>query len=203
MCKPKGFTLAEILVVIGVLSIVGVLVLTIFTRSLRGSNKSQILASIKQNGQSVLENMDKLIRSSDNVACVSSDTLAVVKNGEYTRFRFLPPNINNPAKGSCLSTNGCITADKVIQPPPPAPESDLRLFINNLCIGPSQSPQILTDTNPQTGVSLENGSFSRSQQPGSKDVVTIKFNLLPGKKAPQAVAGQIDAVTFETTIQLR
>ena len=81
----KGFTLVEILVVIAILSVLGVLILTIFTRTLRGSNKSQIIGKIKQNGQSVLEQMDKTVRNSDKVVCVISSNLVVVKNGIYTR----------------------------------------------------------------------------------------------------------------------
>lgn len=199
----KGFTLVEILVVIAVLSIVGVIVLTIFTQTLRGSNKSQIIGIIKQNGQSVLENMDKTIRGADNVVCptiTTVKTLVVVKNGEYTRFRFFDPIAG--------STNGQIQQDFPVQPQPPAPKSDIDLFLANVCTDPMGTDsllpvQVLTDTNPKTGVSIENGLFTRNRLAGFTDQVTIEFNLKPGVETPQAVAGSIDAVTFRTTIQLR
>src|SRR5687767_3480485 len=108
MKKNRGFTLVELLVVIGVLSIFGVLILNIFTRTLRGSNKSQILSVMKQNGQLSLEIIDKTVRGSDRVICTTSNTLVVVKNGSYTRFRFLRPNNADSTLGTCNSNNGCI-----------------------------------------------------------------------------------------------
>lgn len=192
----KGFTLVELLVVIAILAIAGGLVVAIFTSSLRGSNKSQIVSNIKQNGQSVLENMDKTIRNADAVVCLSSSgsTLVIVQNGAFTRYRFTVPT---------SMANGFIEQDNPLQPTPPALEADITLFTDNVCSDPVPGANILTDTDPQTGVSAENGLFTRSKQAGSKDSVTIKFDLSPGISAPQAVAGQIDPVVFQTTVQLR
>lgn len=210
----KGFTLAEMIVVMAVLAVVGTVVLTIFIRTLRGANKAQILSAIKQNGQSILETMDKNIRNSDNIVCpfytsptqmtVDSHTITIVKNGIYTRYRFIPPDDKTPLLGRCHSKNGCIISDSPVLPTPsPLPSDIIKTFTSGLCETTFESPQILTDTNPQTGVSVVSGSFTRSRQAGFRDIVTIKFDLVPGVKAPQVVAGQIDAVTFQTTIELR
>lgn len=188
----KGFTLLEILVVIGVLSVIGVIVVTIFTRTLKGNNRAQLVGAIKQNGQAVLENMSQIIRNADNVVCVVPDTIVVVQSGQYTRYKFI---------SSTTTANGYIKEDFPTQPT----DKDLKVFIDGLC-APNDtpaSPQILTDTNPQTGVSIENGLFTKTGQSGSKDAVTVKFDLLPGKTAPAAVVSSLDAVNFQTTIQLR
>ena len=205
----QGFTLVELLVVIAILAIAVTFILTIFTSSLRGSNKSQIVSTIKQNGQSVLETMDKNVRNSDNVVCpsitppattASSTNLVVVSKGTYTRYRFIAPSPPvNP------TVNGLIQQDN------PAKQTVLGIeetdpeFINRVCTltDPMQGVNILTDTNPQTGVSAVNGLFTRSRQAGSRDSVTIRFDLSPGISAPAVIAGQIDPVTFQTTIQLR
>lgn len=207
----SGFTLVELLVVIAVLSLLGVLVLTIFTSSLRGSNKSQILLSIKQNGQSVLETMDKTIRNADNVVCpsiippatsASSNNLVIVSKGTYTRYRFMSPT---------AADNGLIKRDnptKQIDPDTQKEETDPK-FVLRVCNpnDPMSSPVILTDTKPDSGVSIEpNPSqdlFKRNRSFGFKDQVTIKFVVNPGVRAPAVVTGQIDPVTFQTTIQLR
>ena len=206
MIKKKGFTLVEMLVVISVLSVIGVLILIIFQRTLRGANKSQILSSIKQNGQAVLEMMDKTIRNAENVVCpaipsgstlASSTGLVIERAGQYTRYRFV---------AATTSVNGQIKQDgPTKQKVGDRDETDTE-FINRICnIADPLSSQalILTDTNLQTGVSLENGSFIRNRQFGFRDVVSIQFDLRPGQGAPQAVAGQIDPVTFQTTVQLR
>src|SRR3989338_7593499 len=115
----KGFTLVEMLVVIAILSVVGILILTIFTRTLKGTNKSQIISSIKQNGQSVLETMTSSVRGADNVVCpfvippettALSETLLMVSKGIYNRYRFNP----EPENGS---SNGYINQDNPVKQP--------------------------------------------------------------------------------------
>ncbi len=197
--SKKGFTLAEILVVIAVISILGLLIVTIFSRTLRGTNKSQIISAIKQNGQAVLETMDKTIRGADNLVCISNDpdnTIVVIKGGKYTRFRFQV----YPDK----TRNGIVFQDN---PVAGLNDSDPKLFLKNKICNP-QDPmsvtQTLTDNNSQTGVNLISGSFKKSDpQPGFKDIVSIQFVLGPGVDAAKAVAGQIDEVSFQTSIELR
>lgn len=215
MKAEKGFTIAEILVVIAIVAIVGTIMVAIFTSTLRGSNKSQIFSVIKQNGQAVLEEMDRTIRGSDNVICVSSivpNTVVVEKNGIYTRYRIArATDTIETAPISCLNasgtqSNGCIAWDN------PTKQRDQNnvletdtLFIYRICEPTStmSSANILTDTNTSSGVAVQNGLFSRDKQIGFKDVVSIEFSLGPGIAANSAIAGQIDPVLFQTTIQLR
>ncbi len=199
----SGFTLVEMLVVISVLSVAGMLILTVFTNSLRGSNKSQIIGVIKQNGQAVLETMDKTIRDADNLVCVSNDTLVSIKDGNYTRYKFITTNKTT----YCGSENGCVVRDFPVQPST-GDKTQIRLFLATICTEQSgtdsSTPEVLTDTNKQTGVSIIDGLFTRPDpQPGFKDVVSIKFKAKPGVGAPAALSGQIDDVEFQTTIQLR
>lgn len=215
----KGFTLVEMLVVMSVLSIVSVLILNIFTKTLRGGNKTQIIGAIKQNGQSVLEIMDKTVRNSDSVICpgftsstddtATSDTLVVIKDGVYTRFKLSVPD----------NTNRKFQQDFPVQPETETEtenKNQIKKFLEeNICTDPigadSVTPQTITDTDPLSGVSVDcvasnciaNPIFTRYRAVGFKDQVTIKFDLKNGVGVPQAVAGQIDAVTFQTTIGLR
>ncbi|MCR4305670.1 MAG: type II secretion system GspH family protein [Candidatus Daviesbacteria bacterium] len=191
----RGFTLVEILVVMAIMAIVGTVLVAIFTNTLRGSNKSQILAAIKQNGQAVLDNIDKAMRDADGVVCPklddSSNTLVLVKNGRYTRFRFIP---------SLPGGNGYVQQDS------PAPGNDINAFLKTVCTDPSsEGTIILTDTNLRSGVSAnwDTGPFTSNREPGFKDSVTVSFKLGPGAGIPPAVANQIDSVVFQTTIQLR
>mgnify|MGYP001565296663 CR=1 FL=1 len=208
----KGFTLVEILVVIAVLSVVGVIITTIFIRNLRGSNKAQIISSIKQNGQIVLENMDKTVRNADNLVCISSNadntvyTMIVEKSGLYIRYRIAPLQ-NSTMPDICL-VNGCIAYDNPTKQTDPATvkEETGPVFIDRVCVVNALMKQatVLTDTNAQTGVQVKSGSFTEpDKKAGFKRIVKINLVLGPGVQAPPAVAGQIDPVTFETTVQLR
>lgn len=225
--KVTGFTLVEMLVVLAVLSIVGTLILTIFTRTLKGSNKAQIIGSIKQNGQLILETMDKTIRNADHLICVcpSSDycpptmvrpeggviksNLVVVKDGIYTRFDFIIPS---------SSSNGFVEWASFQLPDthPDGTEENLYVaqFDQVACINPMRdlitnsnvvnNVSQLTDTNTQTGVSVTDLTFTEeSHKAGYKDVINVSLTLAPGVGAPASIAGQIDPVAFQTTIQLR
>lgn len=202
----SGFTLAEILVVIAILAVFGAVIVGIFSNTLKGSSKSQIMAVIKQNGQAVLENMDKTIRGSDNVVCItlSGATIIVVGNdGIYTRYRFVIQS---------GSLNGYILQDKPFQQvPDPTKPTELETdaaFAARVCSDTDimdQTTQVatLTDTNTQSGVSVKSGLFAKPPQPGFKDSITISFILESGTGVTKAVASQVDPVTFQTTIQLR
>lgn len=212
MKKVKGFTLIEMLVVIAIVSILGVLLLTIFTRSLKGSNKSQIIGAIKQNAQAVLENMDKTIRNSDNVVCYSNlsnpgPTIVTIKDGCYTRYRFIAPSpIPNPTQnGQIQQDNPQLDPDSpcVVAVSPAPPPQDVNTFVISVCNDPMINPTILTDTNTQKGVSVKSAIFGKNPSAGFKDSVTIQFEVGAGEKAPSAVVGQIDTINFQTTIQLR
>lgn len=233
----NAFTLIELLVVIAVLAFLGAIILVVFTNSLRGNNKAQIIALIKQNGQASLETMDKTIRNADRVVCptfasptdttVYSNTIVTVNQGTYTMYRAVAPRVagdTSTNNRSCMTdadttkpTNGCIIRDTPLlpssQPQGADPNLYIRDFENTVCLNPLTSPQILTDTNPQTGVSIQcmgndctipaNQVFKRDRSTGFKDKVTIQFLANPGVGAPAALSGQIDAVTFQTTVELR
>lgn len=198
----RGFTLVEILVSISILAIIGVLILNVFSGALRGGNKAQIVLAIKQNGQSILESMDKNIRGADGVVCINSQSgnkiLVIVKNGIYTRYKFVDPapaingqiQQDNPAKAA----NGS--------------EGNVNDFINRVCnsgdlLGLQSPIATLTDTNTKSGVSIQNGSFTRNEQAGFKDVITVKFDIAQGVGVAEGTSSVIDPVHFETTIQLR
>ena len=68
----KGFTLIEILVVIGLLGIIVAVGSNMFFTTLKSSTKSKILTVVKQNGDYTLTIMERLIRDSEKVI-VNSD----------------------------------------------------------------------------------------------------------------------------------
>lgn len=197
-----GFTLAEIMIVIAITAVVGTILVAIFANTLRGSNKSQIISAMKQNGQAVMDNMEKAVRNADSVVCpiiippstsAQSNILVVGKDNVYTRFKFVPMS---------GSSNGLIQQDTKV----PAVGDKINVFRANVCTDPWTvgNYNTLTDTSSQSGVSVVAGSlFTRYQSAGFKDSVNIKFILKPGVQAPVVITGQIDPMTFQTTVHLR
>lgn len=213
--SSNGFTIAEILVVMAIVAVVGTIMVVVFTNTLRGSNKSQMISAIKQNGQAVLDNMDKTIRNADDLVCFPisppGNTIVVVQNGIYTRYRIVFPD--TVCADLVTETDGCIVQDhptKQTDPNTLQLETD-PVFRNNVCSssdpmprsGSSDHANILTDTNLRTGVKIDSGSFTASKPGGYQAVISINFVLKPGVEAPESIAGQVDPITFQTSVGLR
>lgn len=194
--KNKGFTLVELLVVISISGVVMVILSQIFFSSLRGNNKAQVLAIIKQNGQNVIDTFDKNIRNADNVVCVSNTgrTLVIVKNGTYTRYSFIYGN---------QTSNGDIWQDN---PTPELSEKNPNDFVNRVCgidmdKQPADSSHIID--NLASGVFVTSGNFTRDLAVGFKEIVNITFELQPSIESAKKILGIIDPVKFDTSVGLR
>jgi prepilin-type N-terminal cleavage/methylation domain-containing protein len=202
MSAQRGFSLIETLVVIGVLAVVGYIMTGLLTNTLKGGNKTELIGTIKQNGERALGVMSDTIRSSDNVVCVgqytgANDTVVISKGGIYTLFRFVPQVSN--------TTNGYILEDTPAAPADPSQ-------VANLCTQASSAQAVkLTDNNPTTGVSIQNGPCgsppaltSFQLNPGVKSVVAINFCLVPAVGAGLGAQNQVGGlINFRTSVSLR
>lgn len=179
----NAFTLVELLVVLTIVSTLSVIFVEVFFRNLRGGSKTQIVGVLKQNGQTAMEVMDKIIRTSDKVICPLAnsqlDTLVVQKEGQYIRFKFNPPTSSPPA-------NGFISQDSVGD-----------------CTSPLSSSTSLTNTNSTNGASVLSGSFSLNSSPGYKNLVTISFQIGPAVNIPKTLTDTAEPIRFNTTVELR
>ena len=73
LSTPKGFTLIELLVVIAVLVFVGVFIGAILFSSLRGTNKTNTLTVVRQNGSFAVSQVTKTLRNAKSFEGVSID----------------------------------------------------------------------------------------------------------------------------------
>jgi len=73
--QSNGFTLIEILVVVGLLAVIAVIGSNMFFTTLRSSGKSKNLTAVKQNGDYALAVMERLIRDSEKVITNSDGLL--------------------------------------------------------------------------------------------------------------------------------
>lgn len=76
--KINGFTLIEILVVLGLLVVASVIGANMFFTTFRSSAKTKALTVVKQNGDYALSIMERLIRDSQEVITNSDDSLCAV-----------------------------------------------------------------------------------------------------------------------------
>ena len=183
------------MVVIGVLAIIGVIMADILKGTIKSNIKTELTGTIKDNGDKALNTMDSTIQFADRVVCVNTydassfnDTIVVVKNGKYTRFRFVKPKAGK---------NGYLQQEVFTL-------SDPTQATTALCTQNATSPVIITDTDPVSGVSLVVGSFQDNPNPGFKDVVNISFSLAPAVNIGTGAQNQVGGnVNFATSVELR
>jgi len=110
----KGFTLIELLVVAGVFVSVSTIILSIFVISLRGSRKSELLLTMKQNGNFAMSQMVKQIRYAKSIdtpaSCVpsvsqSSITITSLDNGQTTFSCQVSPSTLASNSAALMDTN--------------------------------------------------------------------------------------------------
>ncbi len=208
LVNNKGFTLAEILVVLGVLAVMLILLTEIFFSSIRGGNKTQIIGSLNENGRAIIDMIDKNVKNADEILCPvfyrtnstnseESAVLVTVKDGVYTRYKIVLPTATE--NGKIVRDNPTLEGQSQTVP-------NRNNFIQQICnerdiVG--DNPVAISDTNTTSGVSVANGSFTRIKSAGLKDSVTINIDLLPGVNSPEKIPGRIDVVNFTTTIGVR
>jgi len=89
--KKNGFTLIEIMIVVGILGIIAVVGSGAFFSILRGSTKTKTLQMVKQNGDYALSVMERMIRNARELADPSESSIVssiTIKNpdGGITTF---------------------------------------------------------------------------------------------------------------------
>lgn len=74
VCPPRrGFTILELLVVAGVLSIITAVISQVLFTTIRSNTKSEIIKEVKQNGDIAIENMARMIQNAKSITAVYCD----------------------------------------------------------------------------------------------------------------------------------
>jgi prepilin-type N-terminal cleavage/methylation domain-containing protein len=204
----KGFSLIEVLVTVTILTIIGVAITTIVTRSFQGNSKTELIGNVKQNGQAALAIIEKDIRESDTVVCPTTGTglvltLLTKTDGQYIRFSMVP---------QAGATNGVIYKEIFnFQSLPTASDNLCDLSIIALNYQSPTSPAVsLLDSTSKSAISLKNISgvgFTVVKNPGFKDTVKVQFDLGGSTKSlnsfSDSIGGSTNSVKFQTTVQIR
>ena len=109
----SGFTLLELLVVIGIISLLGVITADIFSNVTRSYNKAEIINRIQRSGNTVLAQMTEEIRNARRVVFPtpgSSGSSLTIKDfsGNSAIFSFVPPDADD---NGFVSRNGVLISD--------------------------------------------------------------------------------------------
>ncbi|NIT04033.1 prepilin-type N-terminal cleavage/methylation domain-containing protein [Candidatus Saccharibacteria bacterium] len=89
--KRVGFTLLELLVVVGLIGIIGAIAADIFVNVSRSYNKANIIAEVERNGNIALSQMVGEIRNARSATSPDAQTLDIVNaSGVNVTFSFTP-----------------------------------------------------------------------------------------------------------------
>ncbi len=181
-----GFTLIEFVVVLGILGFLLGSIMLFLNSTLRGANQTNITQEVKQNGQSVLDSLDKQIRGANDANGLGS--------APFTTIVLTRPN-DDPLYIKCL--------------PATATQND-RIGAVALATGtPSDSNYIsISNDDRVKGIEITDCSFSVTSKSASSQVfqnpavVSVQFTASQGLDAPTR-ADFMASAHFETTISLR
>ncbi len=184
----QGFTLIELLIVVSILGLLGLMVSATLTNVFRSQAKVNTIAQVKQNGQTAMDQIERLARFSDKVICggsgIFTDRVVLSKQGTYIRLTYIAPS---------ATANGYIAYDYPDQ-----------LSTVDPCTQPQLSPIVITNTDPTKGISISSAVFTKSSLPGFKDALSIQIFANTGVKAVGLSENILkNPIEFKTTIELR
>ncbi len=191
----SGFTLVELLVVLGILTLTVGSSLLFLTSVLKGTNQANIISEAKQNGQSTLDSLDRQIRNATNAQ-------AMISGGT--------PPLNLPAgasSGVALTISGNQSLYIVCFNSVAGTSNG---WIGTASLAPGTSPS-LSDFKAVTNIDTISGAdvsscniavTSFSVGAISPPIVAINFTMNQGINAPSRKDFLANS-KFQTTISLR
>lgn len=85
--RKTGFTLIEILIVLGIFGVIAIIGVNMFFAILKGSAKTRILTEVKQNGNYALGVMERMVRNARNLESYTGNSITIVNlDGGKTTF---------------------------------------------------------------------------------------------------------------------
>lgn len=87
--RAKGFTLIELLISMVIIMLIGSVILTIFSSTLRGTDRAQSIITLRQKGNYALSQMVKSIRFAEDISNISacssnpSSQLQIVSSSDH------------------------------------------------------------------------------------------------------------------------
>lgn len=208
--RSKGFTLIELIIVIGIMGILGTIFTDILVQSLRTQNKVRILNQVKQNGQVVLNTIVNEVQKSERVICINAgngttaSNLVLYRQGVYTRFNFLPRNVDITNNPNGYVSSYTFTAEE-LSDHNYVPEDSCGTDIDSLY---NSRSVYLSDRDPLNGISVDyDGTNPVFKQVGyNNEAVTIRFKAFEGtalKGQTYETTVSADGILFTTTVKIR
>lgn len=130
--QPRGFSIVEMLISVGVFAIVGIVITNSLSSSFKNSRKSSAISNVKSNIDYAISTIERLLRNAQSIDVVSSTATKLVYIDEFgnnTNFECISGAPNYIASGSAsvkLTSNqvivDCVSVFSYPSPPPGVPQ---------------------------------------------------------------------------------
>lgn len=187
--NSEGFTLVELLASIIVFVAVGAVVAGIVTSSLRGSNKTNVIENIRQNGNYNLAQISKNIKYADIFGGLGNDGISFVTSCPSSTAPTPVPTTTTYSFIKITPLNGDPTVYN-------CSGSTLTVSVQN-GTGPTPTPLIDANSFSLTGCSLSCTQTRSSDTP----IIGIGFSL--GPKNGGLVENSSPPILFQTSVTVR
>jgi len=181
--KKNGFTLLELLVVAGILSIISVVIAQVFFTTMRSNTKSEVLKDVKQNGDYAADVMVRLIQNATSVSATCSE---IGEDPTPVSSLVLYDRANNTTTFSCVEDSGIYRVASV--------SASQTVYLTN-------SNVTLATSEGVSECSTSTLGFSCRSVGGIPSSILISFRLQQ-KGTAQSVAEQ-GSVSFQTSASVR
>lgn len=182
-----GFTLVEMLVVVGILSFAVGSSMLFLTSIIKGGNQASVTAEVKQNGQIIFDSLERQIRNGiDAQLLPEPNSLKIIRSGLYPLYiKCFPASVGPPARNGLIGT--------VVKASDPTSDSEYT--------------SLSQDTDPVSGVDIQCAASPPEfnvipATPTAPAIVTISFVVNQGINAPSR-QDFVARAEFRTTISLR
>ncbi|MDO8487107.1 MAG: prepilin-type N-terminal cleavage/methylation domain-containing protein [Candidatus Curtissbacteria bacterium] len=184
----QGFTLVELLVGLGLLALTVGSALLFLTSVFRGSNQAAVITEVKQNGQSVLDSLERQIRGASDARQMQGGELPQGAINGLVLTVGAARTLYVACFSSTASVNGWIGLANM-QTGAGLSLSDYKPLTNNASV--------------IEGVDISTCSFSVvAATTVSPAIVSVKFTINQGVSAPSR-SDFLSNAQFQTTISLR
>ena len=184
----KGFTLVEMLVVIGIMGLTIGSTLVFLTSVIKGSNQANVTAEVKQTGQVVLDSLERQIRNGIDAQLLLSDpnSLKITRSGLSPLYIRCFPSVPE-------TKNGWIGT--VVRATDPTLESDYTSLTSSSELVSGVDMVCSTSSSPSAFNVIPSSSTSPA-------IVTVNFTVNQAINAPSR-QDFLAKAEFQTTISLR
>lgn len=161
----KGYSLIELVVVVGLVTLLGVGITSVSMTSMLTSGRVKTVTNLRNAGDNASAQIQKLIRNSKSASCSGNSITLINQDGSQTLIELAAGDLPSPGKISSNSaslvpeTNAQVVSPSVTCTPTTSSPTLIKILFSLKSVGTSTRPFETATIKFETSVQLRNQSF--------------------------------------------